>query len=418
MYNRFLCAIPACAVILGACAAPPTQPDATVPIDFPRADIPASPFVPGQAYFGRNNYVEYVAGNAPVIFTAPHGGALAPSEIPYRTASACGGSATTATDLNTAELVRSMQQRYFARFGKYPHIVIMHLARKKVDANRTAPEAACGDPEAEIAYNEWHDFIVTAKSAALGSSGKGWYMDMHGHGHSIQRLELGYLLTASQINLSDASFDATAAFQDTASIRTLSQAAPVSFTALLRGGSSLGTLYADNGFRSIPSSAEPRPNAESYFSGGDNVRRHACGAEATAFGGVTGGNICGVQIEANFTGVRDNASNRDRFGDVTATVLQEYLSVHWGLQLGAGAPPAPITLSTRGYKVKGLARVDLTWTGASRASIDAYRNSVKITSTPNDGVHTDVIGKVTGTFVYKVCNAGTTACSGNSSVTF
>ena len=34
--------------------------------------------------------------------------------------------------------------------------------------------------------------------------------------------------------------------------------------------------------------------------------------------------------------------------------------------------------------------------------------SVKIT-TPNDGAHTDVIGKVSGTFTYRLCNAGTTA---------
>jgi hypothetical protein len=32
--------------------------------------------------------------------------------------------------------------------------------------------------------------------------------------------------------------------------------------------------------------------------------------------------------------------------------------------------------------------------------------------------YTDVIGKVTGTFVYKVCVASTTTCSANSSVTF
>lgn len=46
-------------------------------------------------------------------------------------------------------------------------------------------------------------------------------MDMHGHGHSIQRLELGYLLSGDQVNLSDASLDANVAFQDTLSARAL-----------------------------------------------------------------------------------------------------------------------------------------------------------------------------------------------------
>ena len=41
----------------------------------PTLAIPTGPYVPGQSYFGRNNYIEYVAGNAPVIYSAPHGGA-------------------------------------------------------------------------------------------------------------------------------------------------------------------------------------------------------------------------------------------------------------------------------------------------------------------------------------------------------
>ena len=384
----------------------------------PSAAIPPGPYAPGQSYFGRNNYIEYVAGNAPVIYTAPHGGALTPSEIPDRTASSCGGSATTTTDLNTVDLVRAMRARHFARFGTWPHIVINHLARRKLDANRTEEEAACGDAEALIALDEWHDFIDVAKAAVLQASGRGWYMDMHGHGHSIQRLELGYLLTGAQLDLSNASLDANAAYEDTASMRTISESAPPSFSALLRGASSLGTLYAGNGFPSVPSTADPGPSGDSYFSGGDNTRRHTCGAEADAYGGTTAGNICGVQIEANYTGVRDNATNRDRFGDATAVVLEQYLATHWGLNLGSGPPPPAIFIILRGYKVKGSARVDVTWSGATSSTVDLQRNGVVVTTTPNDGAHTDILGKVNGTFSYRVCNAGTTTCSAAANVTF
>jgi hypothetical protein len=380
--------------------------------------IPAGPYTPGQSYFGRNSYIEYVAGNAPVIYSAPHGGALTPSEIPDRTAGNCGGAATTTTDLNTADLVRAMGQRHFARFGTYPHLIINNLARRKLDANRTVEEAACGDAEALIAFDEWHDFIDVAKAAVLAASGRGWYMDMHGHGHSIQRLELGYLLSGAQLDLSNASLDANAAYEDTASIRTLSEAAPLTFSALLRGPTSLGTLYANSGFPSIPSSSDPSPDGDSYFTGGDNTRRHACGAEATPYGGTTAGNICGVQIEANYTGVRDNATNRDRFGDATAIVLEQYLATHWALNLGSGPPPPTITISLRKYKVKGIANVDITWGGATSPTVDIGRNGSAIVSTPNDGFHTDVLGKVTGTFTYRVCNAGSTTCSVSASVTF
>ena len=296
---------------------------------------PVTVYIAGQSYFGRNNYIEYIAGNAPVILTAPHGGTLNPASIPDRVAAACGGVATTVTDLNTSELVRAMQQRYFARFGRYPHVIIANLSRRKLDANRLLAEAACGNAEAAAALDEWHAYVDVAKRAALATAGKGWYMDIHGHGHVLQRLELGYLLTDADLNLPDASLDAALSFESSASIRTLSQASPLSFSALLRGPSSLGTLYANGGFPAIPSVFDPRPNGTDYFDGGDNTRRHSCGSAASALGGSTNGDICGVQIESNFAGVRDNAANRDRFGDVTALVLEEYLRTHWGLRLAS-----------------------------------------------------------------------------------
>ncbi len=317
------------AIAVNACSAGST--DTTPPVPPP----PPAPvtYVAGQSYFGRNGYVEYIAGNSPVILSAPHGGALTPSSIPDRTASACGGAATTVTDANTQELARTMQARYFARFGTYPHVIISHLSRRKLDPNRLQPEAGCGNAEAAQALAEWHAYIDAAKKAVITAHGKGWYMDMHGHGHAVQRLELGYLLTATQLDGSDAALDASSASENSASILTLSLASPSSFSALLRGPTSLGTLYAAQGFPSLPSSSDPRPNGDEYFNGGDNTRRHSCGSAAGPLGGTTGGMICGVQIEANFTGVRDNAANRERFADVTAQVLEQYLRVHWGLRL-------------------------------------------------------------------------------------
>ena len=316
-------------ITMSACSDGPT--DSVPPVVPP--PVPSIAYVTGQSYFGRNGYVEYIAGNAPVILTAPHGGALTPSSIPDRTAGACGGSATTVTDANTQELARSMQARYAARFGKYPHVIISLLARRKLDPNRLQPEAGCGNAEAAAALAEWHAFIDLAKSEVLKAHGKGWYMDMHGHAHAVQRLELGYLITAAQLDGTDATLDASSAAENRASVLSLSLASPLSFSALLRGPTSLGTLYAAQEFPSIPSSSDPRPNGADYFNGGDNTRRHTCGNEAGPLGGATGGLICGVQIEANFTGVRDNAANRERFADATARVLEQYLRLHWGLEL-------------------------------------------------------------------------------------
>lgn len=78
-----------------------------------------------------------------------------------------------------------------------------------------------------------------------------------------------------------------------------------------------------------------------------------------------------------------------------------------------------ITLSASGTKVKGAATVNLTWAGASGTSVDIFRNGTKITTTSNSGAYTDSLGRgASGTFIYQVCEAGTSTCSNTASVTF
>ena len=84
------------------------------------------------------------------------------------------------------------------------------------------------------------------------------------------------------------------------------------------------------------------------------------------------------------------------------------------------APPVgAITLNVRLYKVKGTRNADLTWDGVSGATVDVWRNGTKVATTPNDEFYTDPIGaKGGGTFIYKVCAAGTTTCSPEVSASF
>lgn len=83
-------------------------------------------------------------------------------------------------------------------------------------------------------------------------------------------------------------------------------------------------------------------------------------------------------------------------------------------------PPAGgFTLAATGYKVKGVMHADLTWSGATGASVDVFRNGTKVITTANDGAHTDNIGqKGAGSFTYRVCEAGTSTCSPEVTVTF
>lgn len=77
-----------------------------------------------------------------------------------------------------------------------------------------------------------------------------------------------------------------------------------------------------------------------------------------------------------------------------------------------------ITLTATGYKVKGRQKVDLTWTGTS-AAIDIYRDGSVITATTNDGAYTDNIdNRGGGSYTYRVCEAGTSTCSNDATVTF
>lgn len=79
---------------------------------------------------------------------------------------------------------------------------------------------------------------------------------------------------------------------------------------------------------------------------------------------------------------------------------------------------APITLSATSYVVKRQSKVDLVWSGAATSSVDVYRNDVRMTTTANDGAHTDTVRKASGAYTYKVCEAGSANCSNTATVTF
>jgi hypothetical protein len=78
-----------------------------------------------------------------------------------------------------------------------------------------------------------------------------------------------------------------------------------------------------------------------------------------------------------------------------------------------------IALTATGRKVRGLQRVDLAWSGATSSSVDVYRDGVRITTTANDGAHTDNLNrKGSASYTYKVCEAASTTCSNEARVAF
>jgi PKD repeat protein len=82
-------------------------------------------------------------------------------------------------------------------------------------------------------------------------------------------------------------------------------------------------------------------------------------------------------------------------------------------------PPPAMSLSASGYTVKGQEYVDLSWSGATTARVDLYRNGTRLRTVDNTGSWKDSLKRKTGTYTYRVCEAGsTTQCTNDSTAVF
>ena len=135
-----------------------------------------APYYADSVYYGREKYIEYFAGNLPIILSVPHGGREIPSEIPDRSWG------TMVTDDNTYEMSKVLMDTMEARFGARPHVILCRLKRRKLDANRDSLEAAQENRFAHRAWQEYHYYIGSAKKKIESEFGSGLFLDIHGHG--------------------------------------------------------------------------------------------------------------------------------------------------------------------------------------------------------------------------------------------
>lgn len=287
-----------------------------------------------QTIYSPNQHIEYHIGNIPIILSAPHGGSVTPTNIPDRTCN----NPTTVTDSRTREMALSIDSVFHAKTGCRIHLIVCNLKRTKLDCNRDITDGACGDPNAEIAWTAFQHYIDSARLLAESNFPESFYIDLHGHGHTKQRLELGYLLWGSRLRNSDSTLN-SAQFIDYSSIQNMVGSNINNYThaQLLRGPHALGTLFENAGYPAVPSMQDIHPDTtDAYFSGGHNTVQHTC---KTA--GVSSN---GVQIELNYTGVRDNEANRIRFADSLSNILIVYLKHHFNLDYSLCAP-----ISTRDF---------------------------------------------------------------------
>ncbi|HEV8176763.1 MAG TPA: hypothetical protein VGP44_03640, partial [Gemmatimonadales bacterium] len=74
--------------------------------------------------------------------------------------------------------------------------------------------------------------------------------------------------------------------------------------------------------------------------------------------------------------------------------------------------PATIRLQVTGSRESGKQYMRLTWSGITGSMVDVYRNGVLKKLTENDEWYTNVRSHRGATsYVYKVCERGTTVCS-------
>jgi hypothetical protein len=277
-------------------------------------------YIPGNTYYDSTGYVEFIAGNLPFIISVPHGGYLKPSNIPDRNCSGC----SYIRDSYTQELGREIQAAFIQKTGCYPNMVINLLHRIKFDANRDIGDAADGNATVEQAWYAYHSFIDSSKSQIIHNYGNGVFFDLHGHGHTIQRIELGYLLNRYVLQSSDSNLN-TNTIIGSSSIKSLTSNNLNSYThaELIRGSSSFGTILVNRGFDAIPSTTIPNPiGSDPYFSGGYNTRRHSS---------VNGGVIDGIQMECNHD-IRFDSILRKKFADSLVLAIIDYYNIHYNNQ--------------------------------------------------------------------------------------
>jgi len=289
----------------------------------------------GDVIFDEHGWAEYRVGDIPLVISVPHGGNLQTNLIADRT---CPGS-TTVTDANTIALARDIEAEFISKYGVRPYMIISHLSRKEVDHNREKEEGTCQDPMGMVAWEWYHDRIDEALQAAVNQHGRAVLIDLHGHGHTNLRLELGYNLTTTNltniynnINLST--------LQNKSSISNLFVLRPdLNFKDMIMDVPAFGTLMENDGVHSVPSLQDPHPQSgESFFSGGYITSHYT---STTAYP-----NVYGWQIECHRVGLRDTDANRKAFAKVFSENMMYYIDY-------TQDPQSADVLNTKQIKIGG-----------------------------------------------------------------
>ena len=110
---------------------------------------------------------------------------------------------TYARDAATDVIAEDMKN-ILAKEGLQPHIIECHVHRSKVECNRNMSEIAVQHlgKEGEFIHSVYHDWISQAIEMGRNSAAVPGVLlvDLHGHGHPHEYIELGFRLKAELLN--------------------------------------------------------------------------------------------------------------------------------------------------------------------------------------------------------------------------
>ena len=155
-------------------------------------------------------------GDSNLVISVPHGGTLGADTSPAgnilcetghlietRKCTTQFPSLTYTRDAGTEVIGRELQELLGSE-GLRPHVIECHVHRSKVECNRHISEVAVQilGQEAQQVYDIFHDWIQQALHLGLTQvqGNCALLIDLHGHGHPHEYIELGYRLSAAMLN--------------------------------------------------------------------------------------------------------------------------------------------------------------------------------------------------------------------------
>ncbi len=252
-------------------------------------------YTPGELVSDGQGYIQYRVGNTPVIITVPHDGTLVPSNMADRMGD-------TERAVNTRKVAEQFAVFFNANSdGLFPHIIYNNVSRTKLDPDANLMDGAQGNSYANLSYGTYHSYLQTAIDSVEAHFDSGILLNLVEHDHSVQQIELGYLLSTENLNLSDSALNA---YENQSSISQMSSISSSSFAEVIRGYSSfgntlLGSSYNGYTFDVVPTLDNPSPGTNPYLSGGYTLE---------IYGSSNNGKINAIDVATPYAGYRDNAN--------------------------------------------------------------------------------------------------------------